>query len=275
MKGKVCVVTGANRGLGKATAAMLAQLGATVILACRDQHRGEAAKADILSATRNSNVELMLVDLSTQESIRQMARDFAARHERLDALMNIAAVYKARRVLTPDGLEMMFATNHLGPFLLTHLLLDQLKRSAPSRIVVVTAPSTTPLHFDDLQGEKQFRSLWAFGQSKMANLLFTYELARRLEGTGVTVNAVHPGLMKTNLMREALLPLRLFSQIGAQPPEKAAAALVYLASSPDVAGVTGKFFKGETVIESNPYSHDQSVQSRLWDISLALTGHSE
>jgi len=271
MKDRVCLVTGANRGLGQATATALAQLGATVVLACRDRERGEVAKADMVATTGNSAVELILVDLSVQESVRRMVTDFSAKYDRLDVLIHVAVVYKARRVLTPDGLETMFATNHLGPFLLTDLLLDKLKASAPSRVLVVTAPSTTPLRFDDLQGEKQFRSLWAFGESKMANLLFTYELARQLEGTGVTANAVHPGLMKTNLMREALWPMRLFSLIGAQPPEKAAAALIYLASSPDVAEVTGKFFKDKRVIESNLYSHDQSVQSRLWDISVALT----
>ena len=267
MKGKVCLVTGANGALGKATAIALAQLDATVVLACRERERGEAAKADVISATGNSAVDLTLVDLASQESIRQMVTAFSEQYDRLDVLINNAAVYKAQRETTPDGLELMFAVNHLGPFLLTNLLLDKLKANAPSRVLVVTAPSTVQLDFDDLQGEKRFRSLWAFGASKMCNLLFTYELARRLEGTGVTVNAVHPGLVKSNLMREAPLIMRWLSQITATTPQKAAASLAYLASAPEVAGVTGQFFKDRKEIASSPYSHDMTVQSRLWDVS--------
>ena len=144
MKNKVCLVTGANGGLGKATAIALAQVGATVILACRDKERGDVAKADIISATKNSNVELILVDLSLQESIRQMATTFKEKYERLDVLINNAAIYKSQREMTPDGFETMFATNHLGPFLLANLLLDKIKTSAPARVLVITAPSTTP-----------------------------------------------------------------------------------------------------------------------------------
>ncbi len=271
MNGKVCLVTGATGGLGKATAAALARLGATVILACRDQKRGEAARADIISAAGNSAVEVMVVDLAVQESIRHLATVFGEKYDRLDVLINNAAVYKARRETTPNGLELMFAVNHLGPFLLTNLLLDELKASAPARVLVVTAPSTVQLDFDDLQGEKRFRSLWAFGASKMCNLLFTYELARRLEGTGVTVNAVHPGLVKSNLMREGPLVMRWATRLVSATPEKAATSLAYLASSPEMAGVSGKFLKDKKEIESIPYSHDKSVQSRLWDLSSALT----
>ena len=271
MKNKVCLVTGANGGLGKATAIALAQVGATVILACRDKERGDKAKADIISATKNSNVELILVDLSLQESIRQMETTFKEKYERLDVLINNAAIYKAQREMTPDGFETMFATNHLGPFLLTNLLLDKLKTSSPARILVITAPSTTPLDFDNLQGEKRFSSLQAFGVTKMCNLLFTYELAGRLEGTSVTVNAVHPGLMKSSLMREAPLAMRWLTQLASTAPTKAASSLVYLASAPEMAAVTGKFFKDGKAIESNQYSHDLNIRRQLWDISVALT----
>ena len=273
MKGKVCLVTGANGGLGKATATALAQLGATVILACRNKERGERAKADVISATRNSAVELMLVDLSLQESIRQMVTSFGEKHDRLDVLINNAAVYKSQRTITPDGLEVMFATNHIGPFLLTNLLLDQLKSSTPARVLVVTAPSTTPLDFDNLQGDKRFSSLQAFGVTKMCNMLFTYELARRLAGTGVTVNAVHPGLVKSNLMKEAPLVMRWLTQLASTTPEKSASSLAFLASSSEMASITGKFFKDGKATESNQYSHDQNVQARLWDISVALTNN--
>ncbi len=271
MKGKVCLITGANGSLGKATALELAQLGATVILACRNKARGDEVKADILSATKNSAVELILVDLSSQESIRQMAAAFSEKYDRLDVLINNAAIYKSRSEMTSEGLELMFATNHIGPFLLTNLLLDKLITSAPARVLVVTAPSTTPLDFDNLQGEQRFRSLQAFGVSKMCNLLFTYELAGRLAGSGVTVNAVHPGLMKSNLMREAPLAIRWLTQLASTAPTKAASSLVYLASAPEMAGVTGKFFKDGKAIESNQYSHDQVIQRRLWDVSVALT----
>jgi NAD(P)-dependent dehydrogenase (short-subunit alcohol dehydrogenase family) len=271
MKGKVCLVTGANGGIGKAAATALAQLGATVILACRDKARGEIARAEVISASHNSAVELMLVDLSSQASIRQMLTAFGEKHDRLDVLINAAAVYKAQRVTTPDGLEMMFATNHLGPFLLTTLLLDKLKAGAPARVLVVTAPSTTPLDFDNFQGEKRFSSLQAFGVTKMCNLLFTYELARRLAGTGVTVNAVHPGLVKSDLMKETPLVIRWLLRLASTTPEKPGAALAHLASAPEMAGMTGKFLKDGKTIESNPYSHDQNVQVRLWEVSEALT----
>ena len=270
MNGKVCLVTGANGAIGKATATALAQRGATIVLACRDKERGEITKAEIIAATSNPSIELIFVDLSLQESIRRMAKDFSEKYDRLDVLINIAAVYKSQRVSTPDGLEMMFATNHIGPFLLTNLLLDKLKSSAPARVLVVTAPSTTPLDFDNLQGEKQFRSLQAFGVSKMCNLLFTYELARKLAGTGVTVNAVHPGLVISNLMKEAPLVMRWITRLASSRPEKAAESLAYLASSPEMASISGKFFKGRKVIESNQYSYNQGVQDRLWDISVAL-----
>ena len=270
MKGKVCVITGANRGIGKATAEALAQLGATVILACRDIERGEIAKAEIISATSNPNVELMLVDLSLQESIQKMVTAFGEKHDRLDVLVNNAGIYKSQRELTPAGLEMMFATNHLGPFLLTNLLLDKLKASSPARVLVVTAPSTTPVDFDNLQGEKRFSSLQAFGVTKMCNLLFTYELSRRLEGTGVTVNAVHPGLSKTNLMTEAPIILRWLTQLASKTPQKAAVSLAYLASSAEMVNTSGKFFKDRKEIKSNQYSYDQNVQRQLWDVSTAL-----
>ena len=270
MNGKVCIITGANGGIGKATATALAQLGATVILACRNKERGEIAKADVISATSNSAVELMVVDLSLQESIQKMVTGFGEKHDHLDVLINIAAVYKSQRVMTSDGLEMMFATNHLGPFLLTTLLLEKLKGSAPARVLVVTAPSTTPLDFDNLQGEKRFSSLQAFGVTKMCNLLFTYELSRRLEGTSVTVNAVHPGLVKSKLMKEAPFLMRWLTQLSSKPPEKAAASIAYLASSAEMVSVTGKFFKEGKAIKSPQYSHDQDVQRKLWDVSTAL-----
>jgi NAD(P)-dependent dehydrogenase (short-subunit alcohol dehydrogenase family) len=270
VKGKVCLITGANGSLGKATAMALAQLGATVILACRNKDQGEKTKAEVILATNNSAVDVVLVDLSVQDSIRQMATTFREKYDRLDVLINNAAIYKSQQIMTPDGVELMFATNHIGPFLLTNLLLDKLKISAPARILNITAPSTTPLDFENLQGEKRFNSLQAFGVTKMCNLLFTYEFARRIEGSGVTVNAVHPGLMKSGLMNEAPFALRWITQLASSTPKKAATLLVYLASAPEVKDITGKFFKDGKVIESNQYSQDKNIQHRLWEVSIAL-----
>jgi NAD(P)-dependent dehydrogenase (short-subunit alcohol dehydrogenase family) len=272
MKDRICIVTGANRGLGLATARGLAELGARVILTSRDKGRGEAAISAIRSAVDNAEVELLPLDLSSQQSIREMAGAFADRYDQLDVLINNAGVFTTKRVVTAEGMELMFATNHLGPFLLTNLLLDHLKATAGARILTVTAPSSTPLDFEDLQGEKRFQPWTAFGASKMGNLLFTYELARRLEGTGVTANAIHPGLMRSDLMREAPAPLRWLLHLLSATPERAAATPIYLASSPDVAGVSGKFFKNKRPVASAPYSHDRDAQRRLWEVSAALTG---
>jgi NAD(P)-dependent dehydrogenase (short-subunit alcohol dehydrogenase family) len=272
MRGKICLVTGSSSGLGKSTAMGLAQLGATVILGCRDKQRGEVALAEIKTASGNQMVELMLIDLSLQHSVRSMVAEFEKRYYHLDVLINNAGVFKKQRIVTADGLETMFVTNHLGPFLLTNLLLDRLKSAASARILSITAPSTTHLDFDDLQGEKKFNAYTAFGASKMCNLLFTYELARRLEGTHIIANAIHPGLVKSGIMREAAAPIRWFTYLISTTPQKASATPVYYASSPEVEGMTGFFFKSGQAIDSNPYAKDHAVQKRLWDVSVALTG---
>ncbi|MBC8097098.1 MAG: SDR family NAD(P)-dependent oxidoreductase [Akkermansiaceae bacterium] len=271
MNPKICLVTGANRGIGKAAAMSLAKGGAHLLLACRDQARGEAARAEIVAASGNPSVEVLLVDLSSQASIHAMAAAFLEKYERLDVLMHVAAIVKRERVETADGLEMMFAVNQLGPFLLTHLLLGALKAAAPSRVLIVTAPSTTSLDFDDLQARQRFNFFNAFGASKMANLLYTYALARRLEGTGVSVNAVHPGLIKSDLMKEAPRLMQLLFQLISAPPEKAGEALAHLALAPALEGVSGKFFTNGKEIQSNAYSHLRENQSRLWDACVALT----
>jgi retinol dehydrogenase 14 len=254
MHDKVCIVTGSSSGLGKATALSLAKLGATVILACRDKQRGQAALEEIRAMSGNESLDLMLVDLAAQDSVRRMADEFLKRYDRLDVLINNAGVFKNERALTADGLETMFATNHLGAFMLTNLLLDRLKANAPSRILTISAPSTTPLNFDDLQGAQKFNAFEAFGASKMCNLLFTYELARRLAGTQASANAIHPGLVKSQIMREATAPVRWLTYLMSSAPEKAARVPVYYASSSEVEGVSGKFFKGKRTIESNAYS---------------------
>ena len=272
MHGKVCLVTGSSSGLGKATAKGLAHRQATVILGCRDKERGEAVLAEIKAESATATVDLLLIDLSVQQSVHLMVTEFEKRYDRLDLLINNAAVFKQGRTLTVDGLETMFATNHVGPFLLTNLLLGRLKASPSARILTITAPSTTRVDFDDLQGEKQFNAFQAFGASKACNLLFTYELARRLAAsTHVAVNAIHPGLVKSHLMREAPAPPRWVTSLLSRKPEHAAETVVYYAASPTVQGMTGKFFKSRRAIDSSPYTKDLVVQQRLWEVSMALT----
>ena len=272
MKGKACIVTGANRGLGKATSIGLAKLGGTVMLVCRDKNRGEEALKEIQEASNNDSVDLLLADLSSLSSVRNLATDFASKHEELNVLVNAAAIYTPHRTFTSDGYELMFATNFLGPFLLTNSLLEQLKKGSPSRIIVLSAPSTTKIDFENPQGEKHFGALHAFGASKMADILFTYELARRLEGTGVTANVLFPGIMKTDVMRNAPFFAKLITSTIGKSPEKGAEAAAYLASSSEVEGMTGRFFKGMTLPDSDTYSHDQEMQQRLWETSVRLTG---
>jgi NAD(P)-dependent dehydrogenase (short-subunit alcohol dehydrogenase family) len=236
----------------------------------RDRGRLESASTAV--AGDDGSAETLVCDLSSLRSVRDAATEIESRHGELHVLVNNAAVYTGSRRTTADGLETMFATNHLGPFLLTDLLLDTIKASAPARIVNITAPSTVQLDFDDLQGERRFRALHAFGATKMCNLLFTFELARRLEGSGVSVNAVHPGLVRSNLMREAPLAIRWMTRLVSSPPEKAAKAIVSFLTSPDTEGVTGTFLKGNgRPIQPAAYAQDRDVQQRLWEVSAALT----
>ena len=274
MAERVCLVTGATRGIGRAIAQTLAQRGATVVLVARGPTAGELVATDLQQATGNREVSALQGDLVSQASIRQLAADFRRRHDRLHVLVNCAGVFKSQRELSPEGLEMMFATNHLGYFLLTNLLLDTLKASAPATVLNVTAPSTTRPDFDDLQGEDSFRALWQFGATKMENLLFTFALARRLEGSGVTVNAVHPGVARTELMRETPLPFRLFTGLlnrFAPPPARAAQEVVGVLAG-QAQAVNGQFFHRGEIIAAPASAQDQGAQERLWRVSLQLCG---
>src|SRR5437763_2948291 len=270
MQGKICMVTGANSGIGKATALALAQMGATVVMVCRDRARGEEAQREITTQSRNSAVDLLLADLSSQQSIRQLVETFQHHYTHLHVLINNAgATFPGRRRETVDGLEMTFAVNYLAPFLLTNLLLDVLKASAPARIVNVSSASHKSgyIQMDDLQGEKHNRSMRAYPQSKLAIVLFTYELARRLQGTGVTANCLDPGFVATNIGQTgASLPVRLLIKlIGSfgTSPEKGAKTSIYLASSPEVEGITGKYFVKSLPKRSAAISYDESLQRQL------------
>ena len=268
IQGKICLVTGSTRGLGKAVAFALAQQHATVILGCRDRQRGKAVLDEIKAASPAAAVDLLLLDLSVQHSVRSAAREFESRYSHLDVLINNAAVFRRERTLTVDGYETMFATNHLGPFLLTNLLLKRLQAAPLARILTITPPSATRIAFEDLQAEHSFHDLRAFSASKGCNLYFTSELAHRLAGTTVTVNAFYPGLVKTSLMGEAPAPLRWLNSVFGHSPESVAERVVYYAASPDVQGMTGMLFHRGS--DGRPCTTDGATAQHLWETSLAL-----
>src|SRR5438046_3949167 len=216
MTGKVCLITGGNSGIGKATALGLAKLNASVVIVSRDKDKGEATLIEIRSKSGNRNVDAMTADLSSQDSVRELAHDFKGRYKKLHVLINNAGIFLPKRVPTVDGLEATFATNHLGHFLLTNLLLDVLKASAPSRIINITSSAHrgTEMDFEDLQGEKKYSGFHAYSQSKLANVLFTYQLARLLEGAGVTVNCLHPGVARTRLGKDQRCRMSMLVSVG-------------------------------------------------------------
>jgi len=275
MENKIFVVTGATSGIGKALAMDVAKSGETTVIVARDADRGQAVLKELNLQVPNSNIDLQLCDLSILSSVRNLAEILKSRYEKINVLINNAGVYKRKRVVTVDGFEEMFAANHLGPFLLTNLLLESLQAAVQAdgsaRILNITAPSTTQLKFDDLQGERDFNSLNAFGASKMANLLFTMGLARRLENTGITVNAIHPGLVRSNILKESILPLRFVTWLIASPAQKATESILQVATAPDFEKTTGKFFQRGKEIQPPAYAYDQDAQEKLWKMSELLT----
>jgi NAD(P)-dependent dehydrogenase (short-subunit alcohol dehydrogenase family) len=274
------MVSGATSGIGAATARELARLGATVIVLGRDRRRC-ARQVEIIRRETGSRVEALVADLSSQRQIRQLAEDFRSKFQRLDVLVNNAASYFMRRQLSIDGLEMTFALNHLAPFLLTSLLLDRLEASSSARVLNVCSNAHTQgeIDFQDLQCERRYDRLQAYSTSKLANLLFTYELARRLKGSRVTANALDPGAVATNLgsdngwLRGWLrVKLRNLLKRHLIRPEEGAKASIYLAVSPEVEGVTGRYFFRCKEVPSSIASHDHNAAERLWRISEKLTG---
>lgn len=270
MSEPLCLVTGASSGLGKALAIGLARRGATVILVARDQAKGQAAVDAARAAAPNAQLELLLADLSLQDDVHELADRVQVKHNKLDVLINNAAVFKASRTLTPDGVETMFAVNHLAPFVLTQLLLPQLQASGAGRVLNITAPSVNKLDFENLQGEKNFSALNAFGATKMANLMFTFKAARRFATHQVVVNAVHPGLVKSNLMQEAPAPIRWLSSVTAASPERASRSIMRLALDPEFATPTGQFYKNAKPIKADAYAYDEVLQQKLWLFSDRL-----
>jgi len=275
ISGKTCMITGATSGIGRASAIELGRMGAKLILVGRNPKLGQELVHEI-QRVGNPDAELMLADFSSQAEIRKLAEDFLATKKPLHVLMNNAGVFSMKRKNTGDGLEQVFAVNHLAYFMLTLLLLGRIKESAPARIINISSDlhSRATIKFDDLGGERSYGGMSSYGQSKLANVLFTYELARRLAGTGVTVNCVHPGAVATNLARDNGLTTVAWNLASTfmKSAEKGARTQVFLASSPEVEGVTGKYFIDSKEARSSAESHDANIARRLWEVSAQMTG---
>jgi retinol dehydrogenase-14 len=276
MEGKVVLITGGTSGIGRAAATALAAMGAEVAVTGRSRQRGEAAVEEIRDTSGNERVSLMLADLAVQTEVRGLAEEFRERYDRLDVLVNNAGIIQSKRTETPDGLELTLAVNHLAPFLLTNLLLDLLKESAPSRIITVSSEARrgAQIDFEDLQSERRYRAFKVYGMTKLANILFTYELAERLEGTGVVANCLHPGGVNTNFGTNnrsfGTLLFRAFKPF-MRTPEQGADTIVYLAISPEAGKMTGRYLTDRKVVASFNEPHDEATQKRLWEVSEKLT----
>ena len=278
MAGKTVLITGGTGGIGKATAIGLARLGARVGIVGRDATRAAAAAADIGSTSDNPAVDVFIADMSSQQEVRRLASEVLDAYPRLDVLVNNVGGFWAHRHTTADGLEHTFALNHLAPFLLTNLLLGRLVASAPARVVTVSsgAQSMGRIDFDDLQGARKYSGQQAYNQSKLANVMFTYELARRLDGTGVTANVLHPGVTRTDFGAEDqawfFSVMSGLAKLFMKSPAEGAATPIYLAASAEVEGVTGRYFANRVTKRSNPASYDTRAAARLWRESAALVG---
>ncbi len=277
MSGKVCMVTGATSGIGKVTARELLRMGATVVMVGRSQERCFKTAENFRRETGSKTADYLVADLSSQAEIRRLADDYLGRYDRLDVLVNNAGGFFMKRQESVDGIEMTLALNHLNYFLLTGLLLEIIRASAPARIINVSSNGHhgANIDFDDLQGERSYSGWRAYAQSKLANVLHAYELARRLDAAQVTVNALHPGFVSTRLARNNGLVFQLvmpLMRIIARSPEEGARNSLYLATSPDVEGITGKYFVDGQAVPSSAASYDGDTACKLWQVSLELTG---
>ena len=277
MQGKLCLVTGATQGIGKETALGLARKGAHVVIVGRDEARTRETAASIANEAGNKQIDFLLADLSSQAEVRRLAETFRSKFSRLDVLVNNAGAIFTKRETTIDGIERTWALNHLAEFLLTQLLLDRLEASAPARIVNVASAAHKPgkIDFDDLQGSKTYSGFGAYAQSKLANVMFTYALARRLAGRGVTVNCLHPGVVATGFGHNTRGLMKIFVSLAAPfltSPQKGAATSIYLASAPEVANLSGTYFARCKPVASSKPSQDRAAQERLWEISEQQTG---
>lgn len=269
---KTVLLTGSTGAIGRAAAEALARRGVKLVLLARDAARGEKVAQELRAASGNQSVEVLTGDLGDRASLKRAAEDFKRKHPRLDALVNVAAIYKATRVVDSQGVEAMFGTNHLGPFLLTNLLVEPLKAAAPSRIILVTAPSSTQLNFEDLQAEKKFGAVTQFGMSKACNLLFGGALARRLGGSNVSVMMFHPGVVKSSLMREMPKLVHAIFNLLSSKPDMPGDALARLALDPEYEKANGGFFKLTKPLDLPATAKDEAVQEKLWAESARLCG---
>jgi NAD(P)-dependent dehydrogenase (short-subunit alcohol dehydrogenase family) len=278
MAGRVCLITGATAGIGRVTAYRLAERGATVVVAGRNLDKCRATVAEIRQATGNAQVNFLVADLASQRAVHGLAAEFAERYSRLDVLINNAGALFMSRQESPDGIEMTFALNHLSYFLLTHLLMEPLRAATAARIINVASANhqNAKLDFNDLESHHRYSGFAVYGRSKLANLLFTYELARRLDGSGITANALHPGLVATNFATNNGWLTRFITRVllhrVALTPEEGARTSIYLATSPEVAHVSGCYFVQEQPAASSPGSHDGTAARKLWQISEQMTG---
>ena len=275
MDGNVALVTGGTSGIGKATATALAAMGADVVVVGRNRERGEQAAAEIRAQT-GGRVDLALSDLASQAEVRALAEGFRRRYDRLDVLVNNAGLVQSTRTESPDGIETTFAINHLAPFLLTNLLLDVLKESAPSRIVTVSSEAERwgNVDFEDLQSRKKYRGFPVYGMTKLANIMFTYELAERLKGTGVTATCMHPGAVNTRFGADSTGPMTILFRLSKpfmRTPKQGADTLIWLASSPEVEGLSGRYYSDRKPIEPKKIAQDPEARRRLWEESERLT----
>jgi NAD(P)-dependent dehydrogenase (short-subunit alcohol dehydrogenase family) len=275
MEGKICLITGGTNGIGKSTALGLAKMGATVVIVGRNVPKTAQVVEAIRAASGNNNVDSLLADLSSQQEVRRLADEFKSTYPHLHVLLNNVGAAFLQRQLSLDGIEMTFALNHLAPFLLTNVLLDTLKASAPARIINVSSGAHTSgkIEFDNLQGERTY-GFGAYPNAKLANILFTMELARRVEGSGVTVNALHPGFTATgfgkNNGKVMATLVSIVAPLVARSPAKGAETSIYLASSPSVEGMTGKYFYNSHVTRAAPQATDMAVARKLWEVSAEL-----
>lgn len=269
------MITGANSGIGKATAIGLAKMGATIVMVCRNKERGVKALEDIKRESNNKSVDLMSVDLSSQKAIHQFVKDFKEKYKQLNVLINNAGVNLSRRIMAEDGIEMTLTVNYIAPFLLCNLLFDSLKAGQPSRIVnVASSVQAKSIDFDNLYGEKHYRQMKAYSMSKLALILFTYEFARRFDGNGISINCLHPGYIRTNMIRNFRKFVKYFFpfiSLFVKSPKRGAKTSIYCASSPEIEGVSGKYYKKRKEAKSVKASYDEELAKKLWELSVKLT----
>jgi len=268
-KDKIVLITGATSGIGKETAIGTAKLGGTIVFTTRYMQKGELIKNDIVKASNNNKVDFLYCDLASFDSIQSCCDQFKAKYGQLHVLINNAGVWESKRKVSKDGIESTFAVNYLAPFLMTNLLLDALKKGAPSRIINLTSGyHGGTINFDDVEFKRSFSGRKAYRQSKLAMILFTKLLAEKLKGAGITVNCVNPGFTATNLARELNLILRTFFKFFGKNPKKGAEASIFLATSPEVENITGQYFANKKIRQSSKESNDMEVAKKLWDLSV-------